>query len=117
MTDRPREQLLKDSLRAIEVNPPIDEIPSLDEIREDVTIMKHGKAADVSNISVELLKAKCEGMTRWLHVVLAAICHSGTISLNWKGAVKCWEECPVNTGVRQGYVLPPSLVNIHMNKS
>ncbi|KAG0722447.1 hypothetical protein GWK47_005983 [Chionoecetes opilio] len=72
--DPPIEQLHTTGLRAVDVDPPIDETaPSLDEVREAVAKLRGGKAAGVCNISAELLKARGEAMIRGLHAVLTAV--------------------------------------------
>ncbi|XP_070000278.1 uncharacterized protein [Penaeus vannamei] len=48
-------------------------LPSLGEVREAISKLKSGKAAGISGIRAELLKAGGESMARGLHVVLAAI--------------------------------------------
>ncbi|KAG0716601.1 LINE-1 reverse transcriptase [Chionoecetes opilio] len=83
--DPPTEQLHTTGLQAVDADPPIDETaPSLDEVREAVAKLKGGKAADVCNISAELLKAGGEAMIRGLHAVLTAVWQSGTIPPDWK---------------------------------
>ncbi|KAG0718569.1 Sphingomyelin phosphodiesterase 3 [Chionoecetes opilio] len=110
--DPPTEQLHTTGLQAVDADPPIDEsAPSLDEVREAVAKLRGGKAAGVCNISAELLKAGGEAMIRGLHAVLTAV---------WQqSAVKCGAGVssffPVNTGVRQGCVLAPSLFNACMD--
>ena len=58
--------------------------PSIDEVKEAVAKLTDGKAADICNISAELLKAGGEAMIHGLHAVLTAVRHSGTIPPDWK---------------------------------
>ena len=43
-----------------------------------------GKAAGICIISGELFKAGSETIICWLHAVLTAVWHSGTIPPDWK---------------------------------
>ena len=59
-------------LQMVDADPPINKaVP--------VAKLRGGKAADICNISAEMLKAGGEAMIRGLHTVLTAVWHSGTI--------------------------------------
>ena len=46
--------------------------------------LRGGKAAEICNISAELLKAGAKAMISGLHAVLTAVWHSDTIPPDWK---------------------------------
>ena len=56
-----------------------EESPTLTEVREAISKLKHGKAACFCGIPAEFLKSDGDAMARDLHTVLAAIWQSGTI--------------------------------------
>ena len=59
----PNGQLHNTGLQVVETDPPINEAaPSHDEVKEVVARLRDGKAADICNISAELLKAEGEAM-------------------------------------------------------
>ena len=72
--DPPSRQLRTAGLQTLDADPPADETaPSIDDVKEAVAKLRCGKVAGVCNISVELLKAGGEAMTRGLHAVLTAV--------------------------------------------
>lgn len=61
-------------------DPPTDKtVPSLDEVIENVAMLKGEKASDVSNITAELIKAEGQAMT----CELLSVWQYGTIPCDW----------------------------------
>ena len=56
-----------------------EESPTLTEVREVISKLKHGKAVGFCGIPADLLKSGSDAMARGLHTVLAAIWQSGTV--------------------------------------
>ena len=72
--DPPSRQLQTAGLQILDADPPIGKIaPSIDDVKKAVTKLRGRKAADIYNISVELLKAGGEAMISGLLAVLTAI--------------------------------------------
>ena len=81
----PSGRLQTTELQVMDADPPINETaPSIGEVKEAVAKLTDGKAADICNISTELLKAGDKVMIRGLHAVLTAVWLSGIIFPDWK---------------------------------
>ena len=63
-------------LQVTDADPSVNEAaPSIDEVKEAVAKLRGRNAADICNISAELLKAGGEAMIHGLHAVLNAVWH------------------------------------------
>ena len=61
--DLPSRQLQTAGLQTLDADPPIEETaPSIGDVKNAVAKLRGGKAAGISNISAELLKAGGEAM-------------------------------------------------------
>ncbi|WP_353817139.1 hypothetical protein, partial [Acinetobacter baumannii] len=64
-----------------------DEEPTVDEIREAITLLRNGKAPGIDEITAEGIKAGGDVLLERLHGLIIMIWHSDQIPSRWKKAI------------------------------